>query len=216
MSTGLPLAEGWLPDRPENIAWEMATLLPEQGSWSLEAYFEATDGSNRRIEYIEGRLEFLPMPTGIHQALAGFLYHALLAFNQSAKVGIVPFPPIRVRVAADRVREPDVLMLLNEHAHQQHNRAWDGADFVVEVVSGGSDDRKRDYDDKTADYARVGVAEYWIVDPKQRTVTVNRLDGSSYAAEAAAGEGQAIESTLLDGFSISVSELFAVGDAVPE
>jgi len=60
-----------------DFAWEVATLFPEQGEWSEEAYLQLTDGTNRRIEYTDGRLEFLPMPTEIHESLIEFLYFAL-------------------------------------------------------------------------------------------------------------------------------------------
>jgi Uma2 family endonuclease len=55
-------------------AWEVATLFPRQGKWSEEEYLRLTDGSNRRIEYTDGRLEFLPMPTDRHETLIEFLY----------------------------------------------------------------------------------------------------------------------------------------------
>ncbi len=85
-----------------DYAWEVATLFPVQGHWSEEAYLDLTDGTNRRIEFVDGRLEFLPMPTELHQALAGYLYHALLAFVTKLNLGIVPFPPLRVRVPDGR------------------------------------------------------------------------------------------------------------------
>ena len=55
-------------DDPE-YAWELATLYPEQGEWSEEDYLELTDHAKRRIEFTEGRLEFLPMPTEAHETL---------------------------------------------------------------------------------------------------------------------------------------------------
>ncbi len=70
-----------LPPSQEEYAWGIATLFPQQGGWSEEAYLKLTDDeTNRLIEFANGRLEFLPMPTELHQALVGFLYHALLNF----------------------------------------------------------------------------------------------------------------------------------------
>jgi Uma2 family endonuclease len=105
-----------------DYAWEVATLFPPPGHWSENAYLDLTDGTNRRIELVDGRLEFLPTPTELHQALVGFLYHALLNFVMKGNLGIVPFPPLRVRVPSGRYREPDVLFLRNEnyHALQSH------------------------------------------------------------------------------------------------
>jgi Uma2 family endonuclease len=68
-----PITSSQEPD----YAWEVATLFPEQGEWSEEAYLDLTDGTNRRIEFTDGRLEFLPMSTEIHEALVQFLFFAL-------------------------------------------------------------------------------------------------------------------------------------------
>jgi Uma2 family endonuclease len=198
-----------------DYAWELATLFPAQGHWSDEAYLDLTDGTKRRIELVGGRLEFLPMPTELHQALAGFLYHALLAFVTTSRLGIVPFPPLRVRIADGRYREPDVLFLRNENFHLRTNRIWQGADLVMEVVSGDPKDRQRDYEDKVRDYAEAKVAEYWIVDPDRQSVVVHRLDGDRYAVYGQFAPGQRAASALLSGFEVDVTALFAVAESIP-
>jgi len=204
------------PSQEPEYAWEVATLFPSQGHWSEEAYLSLTEETNRRIELVDGRLEFLPMPTELHQALAGFLYHALLAFVTKLNLGMVPFPPLRVRVPDGRYREPDVLFLRKENFHQRSNRIWKGADLVMEIVSGDPKDRKRDYEDKLQDYAATNVAEYWIVDPELHTVTVHCLEGERYAVHGEFGPGQQAASVLLPGFAIDVAALFAVIDDIPE
>ena len=42
------------------------------------------------------------------------------------------------------MREPDVLFMLKEHADRIGDDCWEGADLVMEVVSGGAEDRRRD------------------------------------------------------------------------
>ncbi|MGL4514565.1 MAG: Uma2 family endonuclease [Lacipirellulaceae bacterium] len=204
------------PGLAGNYAWEVATFFPEQGRWSEADYLDLTDGSNRRVELIDGRLEFLPMPTEAHQQLAGFLYHALLAFVSAHRLGKVPYASIRLRVRPDKVREPDVLFLSNENLHLRHNRVWDGADLVMEVVSGDAKDRQRDYEAKAADYAGAGVREYWIVDHPRRCVVVHRLDGAHYAVAGTYTDAERAASVLLEGFAIDVAALFQAADDVPE
>jgi len=96
------------------------------------------------------------------------------------------------------------------------NRIWKGADLLMEIVSGDPKDRKRDYEDKLADYAATNVAEYWIVDPERRIVTVHHLDGERYAVHGEFTRGQQAKSVLLRGFSIDVDALFAAADEIPE
>ncbi len=88
------------PSHEPEYAWEIATLYPAQGDWSEEEYLELTDHSNRRIEYTEGRLEFLPMPTDIHETLVRFLFRALDRYVNQRKLGEVFSNGIRLRVAA--------------------------------------------------------------------------------------------------------------------
>ena len=107
-------------------AWEIATLYPAQGEWSEEEYLELTDHANRRIEYAEGRLEFLPMPTDIHATLVRFLFRALDRYVDQRKLGEVFSNGIRLRVAAQKYRLPDVIFLHRDHFYARHDRAWEG------------------------------------------------------------------------------------------
>jgi Uma2 family endonuclease len=196
------------PQEPE-YAWEVATLFPEQGSWSEETYLQLTDGTNKLIELTDGRLEFL------HQALVGFLYHALLNFVTKGDLGLVPYGPLRVRVRSGKVREPDVLFLRKQNFHLRTNRVWNGADLAMEVVSPDPKDRQRDYEDKLAEYAQSGIGEYWIVDAEHRLVTVNRLDQGRYVTHGEFSPEEEATSVLLPGFVVNVADLFGVIDELP-
>ena len=199
-----------------DYVWEVATLFPEQGEWSEEDYLGLTDGTNRRIEYTDGRLEFLAMPTEIHETLAEFLFFALREFVDRQKLGKVHMSGIRLRIRPRKVRLPDVIFLHKDHFHARHNWAWDGADLVMEVVSEDPKDRQRDYEQKLLDYAEAKVAEYWIVDYERRLVTVHRLDAGRYLVDGGYRPGEQAQSKLLPGLSIDVANLFAAGEDVPE
>ena len=45
-------------------------LAALQGLWSVEQYLKLTDQTNRLIEYTDGVIEVLPMPTKYHQAIS--------------------------------------------------------------------------------------------------------------------------------------------------
>ena len=64
--------------RPGEPAWEIARLFPVQGMWSESDYFELQ--TDRGVEFSHGFVEILPMPTILHQRIAGFVYDALRAF----------------------------------------------------------------------------------------------------------------------------------------
>ena len=73
----------------------VAELLPRQGQWDAEGYLWLTDQTNRLVEFTDGHIEVLPMPTDAHQAILQYLFLALHAFVQP-RGGIVHFAPLRV------------------------------------------------------------------------------------------------------------------------
>src|SRR5436305_10378367 len=123
-------------------AWEVAHLFPLQGAWTESEYLALTDSSNHPVEFSNGCIEVLPVPTLSHQTIVALLYQALLAFVKPNKIGEVFFNGLRVRLWRGKFREPDIVFMLTEHADRMGERYFRGADLVMEVVSGGAEDRK--------------------------------------------------------------------------
>ena len=184
---------------------QIAELLPEQGCWDEEAYLGLTDGTNRLVELVDGRLEMLPPPTERHQLVLGSL---LDRFRAAAPGGIVLFAPFRIRIAPGHIREPDLVVLFDRDDPRREDRHWHGADVVVEVVSPSN--RKHDVVTKHREYARAGIAEYWIVDPEREEIVVLYLESGAgrYDEHGRFGPGDAATSHLIPGLRIDVSELF--------
>lgn len=192
------------------LIWEedddlVVSLNPLQGHWTAEQYLLMTDQTNRLLEYTDGYIEVLPMPTQEHQDISQFLFLALLAFLQRIG-GKVYYAPLRVRVRARKFREPDLLLVRDATDPRRQNRYWLGADLVVEVVS--VDNPERDTKVKRKDYAQAGIPEYWIVNPLTATITVLVLAGATYVEHGVFRRGEQAVSKLLDGFSVSVDEVF--------
>lgn len=186
--------------------WDIARLFPTQGHWSVEEYLDLQ--GNQLIEFCNGYVEVLPVPTMRHQLIVMFLSDVLRGFLAARDAGRLLMAPFRVRLSAVQFREPDLVVMLSKNAHRMSDEYWDGADFVVEVVS--DSDRRRDLEIKRTDYAQAGIPEYWIVDPQKKTVTVFTLTGTSYAVHGEFGAGVRADSVLLAGFSVAVDEVFAV------
>ncbi|MGH8066720.1 MAG: Uma2 family endonuclease [Candidatus Entotheonellia bacterium] len=193
------------------LVWEAEgleiDLLPLQGLWTEEQYLRLTDQTNWFIEFTEGSVEVLPMPTRKHQAISRVLFLAFLSFVQRLG-GTVFYAPLRVRVAPGRFREPDLVLLLDVNDPRNQNAFWLGADLVVEIVS--PDYVERDTVIKRADYAAAGIPEYWIVNPEEETITVLKRDDGVYTAHGVFGRGETATSVLLTDFTVSVD---AVCDA---
>jgi Uma2 family endonuclease len=188
--------------------WELARLFPAQGAWSEEAYLALDTG--QLIEYTDGYLEILPMPTLTHQRIVRYLFALLSAFITANQVGgEVLFAPLPVRLSRGKYREPDIIYLSAIRLQDVQGQYPQGSDLVIEVVSGSATDRARDLVEKRYDYAQAGIPEYWIVDPDEGVITVLRLEGEAYIEHGSFGAGQAATSHLLPGFSVVVDEVWA-------
>jgi Uma2 family endonuclease len=183
--------------------WEVAQLFPAQGTWTESDYFALE--TNRRLEFSHGFIEFLPMPTVLHQRIAAVLYDALRAFVLGLGLGEVLFTGVRVRLWPGKFREPDVVFMLAEHAGRITDEYWEGADLVMEVVSSGDEDRRRDLKTKREEYAKAHIQEYWIVDPDLEQITVLTLDGQTYVVHGEFKRGERATSKLLPEFGVDVT-----------
>jgi Uma2 family endonuclease len=198
-----------IPPNPVDAepAWEIARLFPNQGAWDEADYLALT--TNHFVEFSDGRVEVLPMPTMAHQLIVQYLSNLLLAFVDARKLGRVLFAPLRVRLRSGKFREPDVVFMLAAHAGRMGQKYWEGADLVMQVVSDEPEDRDRDLVTKRREYAEAGIPEYWIVDPQQRRITVLSLAGGTYLVHGEFSEGQRATSALLTAFDCDVTAAFA-------
>jgi Uma2 family endonuclease len=176
-----------------------------QGLWTEEQYLALTDQTNNLIEFTDGRIEGLPMPTRRHQRILILLFDLFRAVV-GQEGGEVLVAPLRLRLRSGKYREPDILLLLDASDPRNQDAYWLGADLVVEVVS--PDHPERVTEEKPLDYAEAGIPEYWIVNPLDDSITVLVLDGAAYRRHGRFQRGERATSLLLPEFSVSVDEVF--------
>jgi Uma2 family endonuclease len=180
-------------------------LLPDQGGWSDEEYLWLTDHTNRLVEFTDGFVEVLPMPTDRHQAILGFLFLAFHGFVTRLG-GKVRFAALRLYLRPGKFREPDLLLLLDGNDPRLQERFWTGADLVLEVVS--KDHPERDLVQKRHEYAQAQIPEYWIVNPLTETILVYPLKGKKYPKGSTYSRGSSAVSLLLPKFAVDVDDVF--------
>lgn len=79
-------------------------------------------------------------------------------------------------------------------------------DLMFEIVSPGKASHRRDYVEKRAEYHRMGIPEYVIVDRFQRTVTVLTHAPEGYA-ERVLTPADTYATPLLPGFEVRLAEV---------
>lgn len=193
------------PIQTSEPVWDLAELFPHQGAWSEEDYLELE--TNRLIEFSHGQLEVLPMPTEAHQSILLYLYSALLSFLERHHLGKVLVAPLKIRLWSGKYREPDIVVMLAEHADRRHVQYWDAPDLVIEILA--PDNRHLDLETKRREYARAGIPEYWIVDPEKAVIAVLTRQDDRYTEAGVYDEHTVARSRLLSGFEVAVGEVWA-------
>jgi Uma2 family endonuclease len=191
--------------KPGEPVWEVARFYPMQGDWSEEIYLGLE--TNHLIEFDHGSVEFLPMPSFLHQRIVRLLVKMLQAWADGHG-GEAISAPMPLKIADGTYREPDVMYVRTPIHDAAQLRHLPTAELVMEVVSEGDENRKRDYVDKRAAYAAAGIPEYWIVDPIEKRVTVLTLKDGKYAEHCVAKPGAKADSIALKGFELDCADVF--------
>ena len=87
--------------------------------------------------------------------------------------------------------------------------------IIVEFVSAGRRDRKRDSETKRDEYLQLGVREYWVFDRFQHTLTVFTASKGK-AKKQVLRETQTYQTDLLPGFKLPVARLVALANRWPD
>lgn len=126
-------------------------------------YFALPEGEP--VELIYGRLTVSPAPTTLHQTVSLLLAEILLRISRTTG-GRAFAGPVDVVLADHSVVEPDLVYVTKGRRAIIGDKINGSPDLAVEILS--PHHMRRDRSDKLALYAEFGVAEYWIVDPRER------------------------------------------------
>jgi Uma2 family endonuclease len=179
---------------------------PPQGNWTYEDYCRLPE-DGWIYEVIEGELYMSPAPLTIHQRCKIKLASEFLDFAESHDAGMVLDAPTDVLLPglANPV-QPDVIFVAKDRLEIVKAERVEGApDIIVEVLSPSNwiVDRR----DKFRIYAKAGVREYWIVDPKPRTIELYFLRGGAYELIGKYSVGETVRSEVLPGFEVKVEDV---------
>ncbi|NET73732.1 MAG: Uma2 family endonuclease [Sphaerospermopsis sp. SIO1G2] len=174
-------------------------------------FLEFDDGTDNFYELENGELIIMPSESEINQRIAMFLVAYFLQLG-------IPYYRLRMKteIAVNSrmvgVRVPDLVIFSEELAEAMTDakRSLILMDMpppllVVEVVSPNQENR--DYRYKRSEYAARGIAEYWIVDPMQKKVTVLEWVEGLYE-EKVFIENDVISSPLFAEVKLTVNEVF--------
>ena len=173
--------------------------------WTLEELHSLPDDGNK-YELVHGELFVTPPPSVDHEEVESRLTGILVPFVAANGLGRVYHPRAVLQFRGSQA-EPD-LMVRPPHPNPSAGwEAWPVPHLVVEILSPST--RRRDREQKKAFYLEAGVAEYWIVDPERRNVTVVRPgEDSSVESERVDWRPRGTEAVL----TVSFDEIFGVAE----
>ena len=175
------------------------------------ADLELFPDNGNRYEVIDGELFVTGAPHWKHQKACARIISGLDLWSQTTGLGeVVPAPGV-IFSDTDAVI-PDIVwasherlaVLLDEAGHLTA-----APELVVEVLSAGSENEKRDKELKLKLYSARGVREYWIIDWRKQQVEVYRRDRAVLNLVATLMSGDELNSPLLPNFSCAIASLFA-------
>ena len=149
-------------------------VQPQPEATTLEQYEALPE--NIRAEVFDGRIYYMASPSQEHQTISMELSTMLNAYLKSKKgpcrVFHAPFD-VKLNDAPLTIVQPDLMIVCDKN--KLDGKRCNGApDFIIEIVSPGNP--TDDYIRKAYYYESSGVREYWIVDPRRKTVTVNYFE----------------------------------------
>lgn len=182
---------------------------PAQGEWTYEDYLALPD-DGRRYEIIEGVLYVTNAPDIDHQFAVSEIHRQVANFVQEHKLGVVLPAPFEVHLSeTSRPVQPDVIFIKAENWPGSGAKFFEGSPALVVEVLPPSSIRTDRYVKFNA-YEQTAVPEYWIVNPKLRSVEVYTLSGGEYAQLGEFAADELVKSNILDGLAIITNSLFAM------
>jgi len=153
----------------------IAVPLSPPHNMTFEEFLDwAITEEDLRVELVDGEVEYMSPVSLAHQELSGFLFTLMKMLAESRKSGQMFDQTFLMKAGPRTGREPDIIFVATEHGDRVRATFLQGpADLCVEVVSPES--QSRDRETKLVEYRRLGVPEYWILDPVKQEALFYQL-----------------------------------------
>lgn len=180
-------------------------LLSPQ-NMTFEEYLDWAMGSEQRMELVDGEVEYMSPISLVHQEICMFLLTLMNMLAQARNLGQVLAQPFVMKVGTRTAREPDILFVATAHLDRIKPTFLDGpGDLCIEIVSPES--QIRDRQTKLLEYQRLGVPEYWVIDPILQEALFYRLEDDQYK-QVALDEQNVYHSAVMPGLWIKLDWLW--------
>jgi Uma2 family endonuclease len=188
----------------------MSQTVPEKLRWTTADLELLSTDEWKRYEIIDGELIVTRAPHLDHQDSGGNVYAELRAWSKVSKLGKAILLPGILFSDADNVI-PDVVWISYPRLAQLTDEAGHltGApELIVEILSPGTTNERRDREVKLKLYSAQGVQEYWIVNYQLQQLELYRREAQVLKLVATLFVQDTLTSPLLPGFACEVGAFF--------
>lgn len=171
---------------------------------------ELLPDDGNRYEIIDGELYVAKQPDWQHQLVCFQLGFVLETWNERSHAGFVNLTP-GIIFADDSNVVPDVIWISQERLKavlHRDGKLHNAPELVIEVLSPGTENERRDREVKVKLYSRHGVKEYWVVNWQAQNLEVYRRENTMLTLEKTLEGRDILDSPILPGFHCKVSQLF--------
>jgi len=165
-------------------------------------------------ELIDGFIHIMsPKPRISHQRIGGNIFVRLFNNIKKFKGNCDVIYEANVHFSKDKnnneiltVLSPDIIVVCDKSKLTNDLCCVGAPDLVVEILS---DDRKRDMVTKFRIYEKNGVLEYWIADPKTKSISAFILqENGEYNEGAIYVVGEKLPVNIFNGLEIELNDIF--------
>jgi Uma2 family endonuclease len=172
---------------------------------------ETLPDNGKLYEVIEGELYVSKQPHLNHQIVGTNIVGLLKAWSAQNHLGVAIFTPGIIFADDDDV-VPDAVWISHQRlasALEPDGKLHSAPELVVEVLSPGDINERRDRETKLKLYSRRGALEYWIINWRTRQIEVFRREETTLKQVNIVYEHDALQSPFLPGFHCQAREVFA-------
>ncbi|CBN58847.1 MULTISPECIES: Uma2 family endonuclease [Kamptonema] len=187
----------------------MSQSISDRVRWT-SADLELLPDNGNRYEIIDGELFMTRAPHWGHQQVCGRVFSVIDIWSHSTGLGQTAINPGIIFTDADNVI-PDVVWASNQRLAillDEAGHLTAAPELIVEVLSPGADNERRDRELKLRLYSTRGVQEYWIVNWQLQQIEVYRREQASLRLIATLFAEDELTSPLLPGFTCRIAQLF--------
>jgi Uma2 family endonuclease len=188
----------------------MESAVTSPVRWTTENLTMFEGDRVNRYEIIDGELFVTRAPDWKHQAVCINIGTVLKLWSDESGLGQTAINPGIVLSESDNVI-PDVVWASNERLERlldESGHLTAAPELVVEVLSPGRTNERRDKEAKLKLYSVQGVSEYWIVNLLEQSVEVYRRENAVLKLMATLYRQDELTSSILNGFSCIVNKFF--------